>query len=58
MAQYNALNVRLSNSQLNKWKAAVENGIEVTLNLLTNLIDNYNDEIDFLKLLQMAAQLT
>ena len=58
MTQYNALNVRLSNSQLNKWKAAMENGIEVTLNLLTNLIDNCNDEIDFLKLLQMAAQRT
>ena len=58
MTQYNALNVRLSNSQLNKWKAAMENGIEVTLNLLTNLIDNCNDKIDFLKLLQMAAQLT
>ena len=58
MPQYNALNVRLSNSQLNKLKAAIENGTEVTLNLLAILIDNCNDEIDFLKLLEKAAQLT
>ena len=33
MTQYNTLNVKLSNSQLNKLNSAIENGTEVTLNL-------------------------
>ena len=33
MTQYHTLNVKLSNSQLNKLKSAVKKGIEVTLNL-------------------------
>ena len=31
MAQYNTLNVKLSNSQLNKLKSGTKNGTEVTL---------------------------
>ena len=38
MAQYKTLNVKLSNSQLNKLKTAIKNGTEVTLNLSSNLI--------------------
>ena len=30
MTQYNTLNVKLSNSQLNKLKTGIENGTEVT----------------------------
>ena len=33
MTQYNTLNVKLSNSQLNKLKSVIKNGSEVTLNL-------------------------
>ena len=31
MTQYNTLNVKLSNSQLNKLKSEIKNGTEVTL---------------------------
>ena len=43
MTQYNALNVKLSNSQLNKLKFGVDIGTEVTLNLSSNLTGNSND---------------
>ena len=32
MTQYNALNIKLSNSQLDKLKSAMKNGTEVILN--------------------------
>ena len=32
MTQYNTLNVKLSNSQINKLKSGIKNGTEVTLN--------------------------
>ena len=47
MTQYNTLNVKLSNSQLNKLKSAIKNGTEVTLNLSSNLIGNSNGETNF-----------
>ena len=47
MTQCITLNVKLSNSQLNKIKSRVKNGTEVTLNLSTNLIGNSNDESYF-----------
>ena len=47
MTQYNTLNVKLSNSQLNKLKSARKNGTEVTLNLSSNLIGSSNDESNF-----------
>ena len=47
MTQYNKLNVKLSNSQLNKLKSAIKNGTELTLNFSSNLIRSYNDEINF-----------
>ena len=47
MTQYNILNVKLSNSQLNKLKSATKNGTEATLNLLSNLIGISNDETNF-----------
>ena len=47
MTQYNTLNVKLSNSQLNKLKSGIENGNEVTLKLLSNVVGDYNDENNF-----------
>ena len=44
MTQYNTLNVKLSNSQLNKLKSGIKNGVEVTLNLWSNVLGNSNDE--------------
>ena len=38
MTQYNTLNVKLSNSQLNK--LGIKNGTEVTLNIPSNVIGN------------------
>ena len=38
MTQYNSLNVKLSNSQLNKLKSAIKNGTEVVLRLSSNII--------------------
>ena len=47
MTQYNTLNAKLSNSQLNKLKSAIQNGTEVTLNLSSNLIGIFNYETNF-----------
>ena len=47
MIQYSTLNVKLSNSQVNKLKSAIKNGTEVTLNHSSNLIGNYNDKTNF-----------
>ena len=38
MTQYNSLNVKLSNSQLNKFKSAIKNETEVALRLSSNMI--------------------
>ena len=44
MMQYNSLNVKLSNSQLNKFKSAIKNEIEIVLRLSSNMIgDNETD---------------
>ena len=48
MTQYNTLNVKLFHSQLYEWKSAIKNGTEVTLNLSSNLIGNFNDGTNFL----------
>ena len=47
MTQYNTLNVKRSNSQLNKLKSRIKNGTEVTLKLSLNVFGNYNDENNF-----------
>ena len=44
MTKYNTLNVKLSNSQLNKLKSEIKNGTEITLNLSSNLTGTSNDE--------------
>ena len=44
MTQYNSLNVKLSNSQLNKLKPAIKNESEVVLRLSPNMVgSNEND---------------
>ena len=47
MTQNNTLNVKLSNSQLNKLKSGIKNGTEVTSNHSANVIGNSNDETNF-----------
>ena len=47
MTQYNSLNGKLSNSQLNKIKSAIENETDVILRLSSNMNGNSNDEADF-----------
>ena len=47
MTQYNRLNVKLSNSQLNKLKSAIKNEIEVVLRLSPSMIGDSNDEANF-----------
>ena len=45
MTQYNTLNVKLSNSKLNKLNSAIKNQTEVVLRLSSNVIGN--NETDF-----------
>ena len=47
MTQYNNLNVKLSNSQLDKLKSGMKNGTNVTLNLLSNVIGTSKSEVNF-----------
>ena len=47
MIQYNSLNVKLSNSQLNKLKSAIKNKTEVVLRLSSNMIGNSDNETNF-----------
>ena len=45
MAQYNSLNVKLSKSQLDKLKSAIENKTEIVLRISSNITGD--DENDF-----------
>ena len=47
MTQYNTLNVKLSNFQINKLKFGIKDGTEVTLKILSNVAVNFNDENNF-----------
>ena len=44
MTQYNTLNVKLSNSKINKLKSGTKNDTEMTL---SNVVDDSNDENNF-----------
>ena len=44
MTRYNSANVKSCNPQLNKVKSEINNGTEVTLNLLPKVISWSNDE--------------
>ena len=56
MTQYNSLNVKLSNSQLNKLKSAIKNESEVVLRLSTNMIGD--NETNFPHQLLLTSRLT
>ena len=47
MTQDNSLNVKLSNSQLDKLRSATKNGTVVVLRLLSNMVGNSDDETNF-----------
>ena len=47
MTQYNSLNVKLSNPQLNKLKSAIKNGTDVALRLSSNIVGNSDNEAKF-----------
>ena len=59
MTQCNSLNVKLSNSQLNKLKSAIKNKTDVVLRLSSNMIGSSVDETNFPhKLLLTNRQVT
>ena len=47
MTQYNMLNVKVSNLQINKLKSGIKNGTQITLNFSSSLTGNSNDETNF-----------
>ena len=59
MTQYNTLNVKLSNSQLNKLKSGIKNGTEVTSKISSNMVGDSNANNNFLhKLLLLNIQVS
>ena len=44
MTQYNTLNVKLSNSQLNNLKPEIKDGTQVTLNLSSYIVEGSKEE--------------
>ena len=47
MTHYINLNVKLSDSQINKLKSAIKNKTNVVLKLSSNMIGNSDDETNF-----------
>ena len=47
MTQYNSLNVKLSNLQLNKLKSSIKNETDVVLRISSNMVTNSNDNTNF-----------
>ena len=47
MTQYNSLNVKLSNSQLNKLKSSIKNETDVSLRISSSMVGNSNDNTNF-----------
>ena len=59
MNQYNTLDVKLFNLQLNKLKLGIKNVTRVTLNLSSNVVSDSYDETNFLhKLLLTNTQVS
>ena len=58
MIHLNALNLKLSNSKLNKLKSEIKNNTEATLKISSNGVYNFPHNFQsFVKLLQMVHQL-
>ena len=47
MTYYNTLNVKLSNSQIDRLKSGIKNGTEVTLKRSSNDVSDSKDETNF-----------
>ena len=47
MTQYNTLNEKLSNSELDKSKSRIKNGTQLIINLSSNVVGEYNNEANF-----------
>ena len=47
MTQYNRVNIKLSNSQLNKLKSAIKNETDVIIRLSPNMIGDSNEKGNF-----------
>ena len=47
MTQYNSLNIKLSDSQLNKLKSAIKNESNVVLRISSSTVGNSNDNTNF-----------
>ena len=47
MTQYNSLNVKLSNSQLDKLKSAIKNESDVVFRISSSMVGNANDNTNF-----------
>ena len=47
MTQYNSLNVKLSNAQLNKLKSSIKNETDVVLRISSNMVGDSNDNTNF-----------
>ena len=47
MTKYNSLNVKLSNSRLNKLKSAIKNETDGVLRLYSNMVGNSDVETNF-----------
>ena len=47
MTQYNSVNVKLSNSQLNKLKSEIKNENDVVMRLSPSMIGDSNDKVIF-----------
>ena len=47
MTQYNSLNVKLLNSQLNKLKSSIKNETDVVLRISSKMVSNSNDNTNF-----------
>ena len=54
MIQYNTLNVKSSDSQLNQLKSRIKNGTELTLKISSNVVGDSNNGNNFLQKLLLT----
>ena len=47
MTRYSALNLKLSNSRLNKLKRGIKSGAEVTFKISSNVVGDSKDDYNF-----------